>query len=118
MNTSTQLFGWFLEAGLGAVVTFFALLFACMIAFEEAKHSRLFASAVVTSLISTVPEIMTASGGEAPPWGTVVATISAYVFLVPLLSAWAGMNAAKAIYVSSLTFILVSVFDVLVSVSS
>jgi hypothetical protein len=118
VDPSTVIFGWFLQLGLGAVVTFFALVFSCKIAFEEANHSRLFGSAIAIRLIDMIPEILETAGFGIPIWSSVAATVIAYIALVPLLTSWAGMNAAKAIYVSLLALIFVSVFQVLVSTSS
>lgn len=118
MDPSTVLFGWFLQLGLGAVIIFFALLFSCKIAFEEAEHSRLFASAIAIRLIDMIPEILETAGFGIPIWSSVAATVVAFIALVPLLTSWVGMSAAKAIYVSLLTLIFVSVFEVLVSTSS
>ena len=118
MDLSTVIFGWFLQLGLGAVVTFLALVFSCKIAFEEANHSRLFGSAIAIRLIDMIPEILTTAGYGMPIWSSMAATVIAYIALVPILTSWVGMNAAKAIYVSMLVLIFVSVFEVLVSTSS
>ena len=118
MDPGTVFVGWSLQLALATLVTFFALVFSCMIAFEEAKHSRLFAAAIVVQLIEKTPELLLAFGSEIPIWSSVAATIIAFILLIPMLVSWAGMEAAKAIYIAVLAFIFVSIFAVLVSVSA
>lgn len=118
MDTGTIVFGWALKLAIGTVVSFFALLFASMIAFVEAKHSALFRAAIVVQTIYQTPHLLLALGRDIPIWSTAAASVSAFALLVPMLVAWAGIDIAKAIYVSILAFILFSVFEVLVSVSA
>jgi len=118
LDPGTVFVGWFLQLALATVVMFFALVFACMIAFEDAQHSRLFAAAIAVQSIEKVPQLLLALGREIPLWSTVAATVVAFILLVPMLVAWAGMEVAKAIYVTVLAFIFVSIFAVLVSVSA
>lgn len=118
LDPGTVLVGWSLQLALATLVTFFALVFSCMIAFQEAKHSRLFAAAIAVQMIEKAPELLLAFGIEIPIWSSVAATIIAFILLIPMLVSWAGMEAAKGIYVAVLAFIFVSIFAVLVSVSA
>jgi len=106
------------QLAFGTVIMFFGLFLSSLVAFEEVKHSRLLGSAIAAQCIEKIPGIAETFGVLVPDGSYIIASVAAYITLMPLLSQWVGVGGAKAIYITILTLIFVNIFSVLVTVSA
>jgi hypothetical protein len=118
VSGSTFLFSWLVDTGFNTLVTFLALFLACLTAFEETRHTRLFGTALITRVIESVPVLMAGSAGMVSPQAEMMALTISYIVMVPLLASWVGMGGAKAIYVTLLVAMFVGIFSFLVMASA
>ena len=118
MSTETVFVSWLVDTSFNTLVSFLALFFACMVAFVEAKHSRLLGTAIVTRVIESIPVLMADESGFVSPQAEMMALTISYLVMVPMLASWVGMGGAKAIYVTLLVVMFVGVFSFLVTASA